>query len=293
MVIRSLKRRFTKAISRFYDPLVVLTIGTEKIKVRLSHQLREILAVFPQYNHNLGRIIKYTEHINGKISLIDIGANVGDTVAFVRNYSNIPILCIDGEEEYVSILRQNVAQYENVHICQALVGKENRDERIKLKVEKGTAHIEESKTTVKVRTLENILEEFPKFSNSKILKSDTDGFDTWILRSCTDYLKTSKPILFFEFDPHFIKKNGDDPWDFLKYLKDTGYSYLIFYTNIGDYMLGCDIHNEKVVNQLIHYFSGRNIEMFADICAFHAEDQDIFEYTMDQEIKHFRQVRDY
>jgi len=293
MVARSIKRRITKIIAKAYDPLVDLRIGNQVIKVNLSHQLREILAIYPLYNFNLARIVGYVENQTGKCSVIDIGANVGDTVAFIRNNSDTPILCIDGEEKYVTLLRKNVQQYEKVYVCQALVGKENKEENIKLKVENGTAHVEQGANPVRVRTIQNILAEFPDFIESRILKTDTDGFDTWILRSCPEYLQMSKPILFFEFDPYFITRNGDNPWDFLEYLRQVGYRYLIFYTNIGDYLLSCDIGATEIVNQLIHYFSGRNIEMFADICAFQSEDKELFDYTIEQEIKFFKKFRGY
>jgi FkbM family methyltransferase len=293
MILSAIKRRAVKLFTTVYDPLISLKIGNQNIKINLSHQLPEILEKYPEYNFNLARIVKYTEDALGNISVIDIGANVGDTVAFIRNYSSAPILCIDGEENYVNILRKNVAKDKNVNVCQALVGLENKEDNLKLKVEKGTAHIEKSKTPVRVRTLENILEEFKEFKESKIIKSDTDGFDTWILRSCETYLKTIKPILFFEFDPHFIYSNNDDPFSFIDYLKETGYQYFIFYTNVGDYLFGCSIEERDIIDQLIHYYSGRHVEIFLDICAFQKEDEDLFRSTMEKEIKHYQKVRNY
>ena len=293
MLFRLLKRKVAHLLVKWYDPLVNLQLGNQEIKVNLSHQLRDIVKVYPQYNHNLGRIVGYTEAVRGKISVIDIGANVGDTVAFIRNTSEAPILCIDGEEKYVEILKTNVQQYKDISICHTLVGKENKSENVKLKVEKGTAHIEFSNKPVTVRTLENILEEFPRFKESKVLKTDTDGFDTWILRSCSSFLKTVKPILFFEFDPYFIKANNDDPFEFIDYLKSIGYKYLIFYTNIGDLLLSCSMEDTKTIHQIVHFFSGREVEMFADICAFMEEDKDIFIYSVEHEIQHYREVRKY
>jgi hypothetical protein len=45
----------------------------------------------------------------------------------------------------------------------------------------------------------------PILVNSKMLKIDTDGFDTLILKSAVDFLKRAKPIIFFEYDP-FLEK---------------------------------------------------------------------------------------
>lgn len=292
-MIQILKRRFVKAITKFYDPMVDLQIGNQVIKTPLSHQLRLNIKAFPDYNFNLPRLIKYASKFLSNITIIDIGANIGDTVAFIKNYSNAPILCIDGEEKYLAILKQNTVQYDNVSVCHALVGKENKEVNVSMKMERGTAYVAEAKNTTRVRTLENILEEFPAFENSKILKVDTDGYDTLILRGCTDFLKKVKPVIFFEFDPFLISKNGDDPFQFIDYLRICGYEHLIFYVNNGDYLLSCNINEKDTVNQLIHYFSGRNIAMFTDICAFFPEDKAIFEFAVQEEIKYFQKARKY
>ena len=292
-MVEALKRRFVKVVSKFYDPLVDLAIGNQVIKVPLSHQLRRNVEVYPDYNFNLPRIIKYTcDHLSN-VTVIDIGANIGDTVAFIKNYTDTPILCIDGEKKYLDILRSNVAQYKNVAICSALVGEENKEANVSMKMERGTAVVTEAKDKTNIRTLENILVEFPDFKNSKVLKVDTDGYDTLILRGCARFLKTVKPIIFFEFDPYLISKNNDDPFLFIDYLKNCGYYYIIFYVNNGDYLLSCTIDEREIIDQLIHYFSGREIATFADICAFSKDDKSLFDICVAEEIKHFKKARRY
>ena len=288
-----LKRNFIKIISKFYDPLVDITIGNQTIRVPLAHQLRRNVVAYPDYNFNLPRIIKYATALISDVKVIDIGANIGDTVAFIKNYTDVPILCIDGEEQYIKILKSNVAQYKNVSVCHSLVGFETKESNLKIVSERGTAYVEEGKETITVRTLENILEGFPDFKNAKILKVDTDGFDTLILRGCSNYLKKVKPILFFEFDPYLVTKNNDDPFSFIPYLRSCGYSYLIFYMNNGDYLLSCNIDQTDIIDQLIHYFSGRNIAVFTDICAFSSDDKSLYDLSVKEEVGHFKKARNY
>ena len=292
-MLQGLKRRLIKTLSKVYDPLVSLRIGNQMIKIPLSHDLRDILRLYPEYNFNLARIVKYVSEQVPDVKVIDIGANIGDSVAFIKNYCDVPILCIDGDDKYMKILAENTAQYKNVYSCKTLVGAETKEVNLKLKSEKGTAYIEEGGEAVGMRSLENILEEFPDFKNSKIIKSDTDGFDTIILRSCSNYLKSVKPILFFEFDPHLIRKNNDDAFDFIKFLEECGYHYFIFYVNIGDYLVSCTSDQKELLAQLIHYFSGRKLDLFADVCAFTSNDKQIFENIAQKEVNHFRQVRNY
>ena len=280
-------------LSKVYDPLVSLQIGNQNIKIPLSHDLRDIMKLYPEYNFNLSRIVKYVNEQVPDVKVIDIGANIGDTVAFIKNYSDVPILCIDGDEKYMKVLKENTEPFKNVFSCKTLVGAETKEVNLKLTSGKGTAYLEEGGEAVSMRSLENILLDYPDFKSSKIIKSDTDGFDTIILRSCSDYLKSNKPILFFEFDPHLIKKNNDDAFDFIKFLEICGYRYFIFYTNIGDYLASCTSDQKDLLAELIHYFSGRKLDIFADVCAFTESDKHLFESIVEQEIRHFRRVRNY
>ncbi len=292
-MLKALKRRITKKISAIYDPLTTIKIGSQEIKLPLSHQLREIVEVYPDYNFNLPRIIKYINSVVKDVTVIDIGSNIGDTVAFIKNYCDVPILCIDGNEKYMQILKENTAKYKNVSSCLTLVGAETKEVNLKLISEKGTAYLEEGGKAVPMRTLENILNDFPDFKNSKVIKSDTDGFDTIILRSCANVLKKNKPVLFFEFDPHLIKRNNDDALDFINFLEQCGYQYFIFYVNNGDYLISCTANEKETIQQLVAYFSGRKLDIFADICAFSLADKDLFELCKTNEMEHFRQARNF
>jgi len=292
-MFQGLRRKLVKTISKIYDPLIALKIGNQTIKAPLSHDLAAILELYLEYNFNLPRLVKFVNDKQQGVRVIDIGANIGDTVAFIKNYSDVPVLCIDGNENYMKILRANTAQYKNVVSCLTLVGAETKEANFQLKSEKGTAYLEAGGKSVAMRTLENILQDFPDFINSKIIKLDTDGFDTIILRSCSDYLKNNKPILFFEFVPGLIKKNNDDAFKFMEFLQDCGYHYFIFYVNTGDYLVSCTSDDQDILTQLIHYFSGRNLELFADICAFTDVDKPTYEEFVRQEITYFRQRRNY
>jgi hypothetical protein len=99
--------------------------------------------------------------------------------------------------------------------------------------------------------------------------------------------------LFFEFDPYLAKQNNDDPFTIIPFLKKCGYEYLMFYHATGDFVCSCSVHDEQLIDQMVHYFSGRKVEFYADLCAFPAKDKDIYENFVQQEIAHFRKVRNY
>jgi FkbM family methyltransferase len=286
------KRKLTRLISSFYNPLIDLKIGNQKIKIQFSHPLIQVMELYPDYNFNLPRMISRVGAKYKDLKIIDIGANVGDTVAFIRNYSDAPILCIDGDPKYLELLKMNVAQFKDIAICNAIVGKETKEIQGEYKIERGTGFVAEGNKKTAIRTIENILEEFPNFKNSKVVKIDTDGYDTVILKGCSNFLKNVTPVLFFEFDPYLIK-NNDDPFSLFAYLKGCGYTYFIFYMNNGDYLLSCTVDDTHLLDELVHFFSGRNIDVFADICAFSSKDKDLFDTCVQQEIVHFKKARNY
>gem|GEM_PF-6590071 len=56
-----LKRKAINAFTRVYDPLITINIGKETLRLPLSHSLREIMELHPDFNFNLPRIISYCE----------------------------------------------------------------------------------------------------------------------------------------------------------------------------------------------------------------------------------------
>jgi FkbM family methyltransferase len=293
VMLNALKRRTIELVTKIYDPIVNLQIGNQNIKIPLSHHLREIIKKFPEYNFNIARIVNYTHSHVKNLKIIDIGANIGDTVAYIKNYTDVPILSIDGEKKYMQLFQENTKKFNNVFSCVTLVGPETNDANLKLVAKNGTASLEKGRTSVPMKTLENILQQFPDFNDSKIIKTDTDGFDTLILRSCVWYMKSVKPILFFEFDPYLIKKQNDDPFDFMIFLISNGYKYFIFYVNNGDFLLSFSSDEKTNINQVIHYFSGRNSELYADVCAFCESDRHIYQDIITKELAHFQNIRNY
>lgn len=292
-MFHSIKRRLIKSFTKLYDPNVELAIGNSTIKIPLSHDLRDIVRLYPEYNYNLARIVAHLNKRNALTKVIDIGANIGDTVAFIKSMADVPILCIDGEAKFVKLLRENTSSLANVFVCESLVGAENKKVTLQLKSDKGTAHLREGGNAVMMRTLDNILDEYTEFKTSNIIKTDTDGFDTIILRSCEAFLQKNTPVIFMEFDPHLINRNRDDAFSFMEFLEKCGYKYFIFYTNIGDYMLSCSSSDKSILQEIIHYFSGRKLELFADLCAFAEKDKNDFEEITANELIHFRKVRKY
>lgn len=292
---RIFKNLFNKNLP-LREPLIKYNIAGFPLLVPISHQLPLILKIYPHYSSNLARIAKYVKQKYEDLKFIDVGANIGDSIAILRKEVEFPILCIEGDEQFLSVLEKNTALFSDVYIAKNYLGEANKIIRGDILKEGGTAHLQEredygGEPIIEVKKLSEVLKEYPLFSNSKMIKIDTDGLDCKILRGAIDFLKSEKPVIFFEYDPFLLAEQGDDGISIFKYFIDSGYKKLLVYDNFGDLMLSTDVDNDRLLQEIHLYFSGRWGHRYCDICAFHAEDSDLFEIARQHEIQFFENIR--
>ena len=288
---------FTKLfykIIKLSDPLISYKIAGFDLLLPFSHQLPFILKNYPLYSSNLARLAKYVKQKYENLQFIDIGANIGDSIALLRKEADFAILCIEGDEQFLSVLEKNVTLFAEVYIVQAYLGESSNNIRGTTIKQGGTAHLTENKVgdnIIEVKKLSDVLKDYPSFWQSKMIKVDTDGFDCKILRGAADFLKSAKPIIFFEYDPFFLAEQGDDGISLFNDLSSYGYKNLLIYDNFGDLMLSANINNSRLLEELHLYFSGRLGHRYCDICVFHTEDSDLFEISREREIQFFENIR--
>src|SRR6516225_4669060 len=104
MEIMLLRRIFEKVVR---PANVEREIAGFRLRMPATHPLPHYFSIFPHFNRNLGRIGKAVHRKYPSMSAIDIGANVGDSVAIMRSQSHFPILCIEGSPGYFELLRRN------------------------------------------------------------------------------------------------------------------------------------------------------------------------------------------
>jgi FkbM family methyltransferase len=286
--------RLFHLILKFGDPLIKYDIGGVILFIPFSHQLPFILKTYPLYSSNLARLAKYVKQKYEYLKFIDIGANIGDSIAILRKEAEFPILCIEGDDQFLSVLKKNATLFSEIHIVKAYLGDSTNSIRGTTIKQGGTAHLSENKVgenIIEVKKLSDVLKDYPSFWQSKMIKVDTDGFDGKILRGAADFLKSAKPIVFFEYDPFFLAEQGDDGISIFQDLNSYGYKKLLIYDNFGDLMLSTTIDNYRLIEELHLYFSGRLGHRYCDICVFHTEDSDVFEIAREREIQFFENLR--
>lgn len=268
--------------------LIKYELEGRTIFLPLRHDLPFVKKAHPFYDLNIGRIAKYLLEKYPLLKAIDIGANVGDTAIIIKSNADIPLLCIEGEPFYFNLLTKNTSNLKNIFYEKCLVG-DPADKKLYLISYKGSATLSstESNTTSIFRNLTSILKDHREIDIVKYIKIDTDGFDCKIIRGNVDFIKEHKPVIFFEYDPHFLSINKDDGISVFELLTSLGYKTAILYNNTGEFLISLDISNLKALRQLHLFYSGRNTEMYLDICVFNNDDSDIAEKIIGYEFEYF------
>jgi FkbM family methyltransferase len=266
-----------------------------------SHALPGILQRWPYYSSNLGRIAQAVHQKYPDLRLIDIGANVGDSVAILRRLAHFPILCIEGDRAFLDVLSRNAQKFDAVTIAACYVGEDDVTITAKSTGLAGTAHLvsaddltdqaDAALENIEVYKLSRVLNQHQQFLQPKMIKTDTDGFDGKILRGATDVLRSAKPVVFFEYDPFFLAQQDDNGVAIFDLLADHGYAGLIIYDNFGDLLLCMPKIEIDRIEELNLYFSGRRSQQYCDICAFHQEDQDLYAQVRQSELAFFHQLK--
>lgn len=211
-------------------------IGVHKILIPSNYCLPGFQKEYKLYDRFLPVLAK---HLNTSDSIIDVGANIGDTTVSIAQNCNNPILCVEPSKEFLPFLKKNtnlinLKDNNRIKIINSFAGTGMFTGEI-VHSSWGTASL-----NIEVETKENTHSSLDSLvsdsSKVSLIKVDTDGFDFDVLKSAKSTLKNSEPILFWENQmfEEFQLTGYDELYELLiKY----GYSYIYVFDNYGNLML--------------------------------------------------------
>jgi FkbM family methyltransferase len=249
-------------------------IGKFSLLINGDHHLRDALQVYPSYALNIARIAKHLTAFYPDLCVIDIGANIGDTVAVIRSAVDIPIICIEGDETYYDYLVKNAVQFLNVTTHKCFLGDIEQTLAGDFVTKTGTLYITpEGGKAIQLVTLDRFLQSTPTSGRLKLLKIDTDGYDAKIIRGGSQYIREFKPVIFFEYDRPTQENAREKGLDVLEALQAYGYDLILFYDNVGRYVCSSNLNNAEFLKEMHAYISKRRgLITYYDICVFHGSD---------------------
>jgi FkbM family methyltransferase len=261
-----------KFILLFGDVNVVFKYHQFSLKIPFSHDLPLNMKMFPTYNVNLGKVTKIVHQKYPDLKVIDVGANIGDSVAVMHHEAVVPTLCIEGNPKFLKLLGENAKQFKDIEIEASFVGE--KSVKVNPQNNLGTAFLEESSDGIMVHTMQEVIAKHPKFASAKLLKIDTDGFDNIIIRASKELLLNAKPVIFFEYDPFYLAKQNEKGLDIFDFLEALNYASAMVFDNFGFYLTTVSLSNKNLLKDLHHYFN-RSGSMYMDMVILHKTDEDL------------------
>jgi len=188
---------------------------------------------------------------NTPITVIDVGASIGDTVRLLE--SNCPdmienFICIEGDPDFFSFLKQNLADPYKYILFNNMLSDEIEEIPDLVRLHPGTASAQGSTKTHAV-TLDSLIIQH-NISKVDLIKIDVDGYDGRVIKGSEEILKKFHPAVIFEWDP-FLCKNTNNNWrDHFSILNKLGYNQYFWFSKYGDFSHFMTVIDEKAINQM-------------------------------------------
>jgi FkbM family methyltransferase len=211
-----------------------------------SHVLPDYARARPTYGQNLVEIadaLARRVRAGEEFAFVDIGANIGDSTLQVLNRVDGRALCIEGDAHWARYLRMNIAGDPRVSVEEVLLTTPELEAKAFATVRGlGTtafrcveSHGGGANGNAKGISIEQLLGRNPAFGSARLIKSDTDGLDPLLVPAAARAWSSSRPVLFFEFDPALAREvAGSDANRVWEELAALGYSRVAVWDNTGD-----------------------------------------------------------
>lgn len=242
----------------------------------------------PEANSQLGRLSVCVAGKYPALSVLDVGANVGDTIAIIKTAIELPVIGVEGDDFAFEFLKKNTMSLKNVTLIKTFLGE--KIESKKLSMEKtgwNTTLIpnEDIGETVHLKTLDEVLAEEHLLNRTlKLLKIDCEGFDTIIIRGSARLIREKRPVIYFEYNRTNMDAIGEEGLSTLLTLGEVGYKNVILFDNKGRYLMNAPIDQVSILGDLHRYARADNSCIaYYDICLFHEDDLDLAQQFIESE----------
>ena len=183
--------------------------------------------------NNLKQLFKSNE----KLTMIDIGANVGSiTLPLAKIFNKSKIFAIEPTNYAFKKLTRNLNlnKYlkKNISLNQLFISKINKPTKVwsswnfdndddKHKQHLGTLHSIKKKSYLSL----NKFIKLKKIKKVDFIKLDVDGHELDVLKSGEKFLKDKKPVIFIEIAPYLYPEFGYKCSELITYIKKLKYSF--------------------------------------------------------------------
>lgn len=237
--IRLLAQEFSHLTIRkvFGNRTVMRDVQGVRLAMPWSHRLPDYAHVFPTYGQNLVNLAVGLGEVDKPLGVIDVGANIGDSAAQILAKVDARVICVEADPEYLPYLERNVGSDNRCVIEFGLLvvdvaeasGLGALRKGGTTRFAQGGAGAAAAAIAVAELPVRN-----PELPPIRLIKSDTDGYDTTLIPPLAATYAQSCPVLFFEYDPDLTRKGGKpDPAAVWGELRRAGYSQVGIWDDFG------------------------------------------------------------
>ncbi len=267
------------------DPAATVEIHGCNLSLPLSHPLPIYLKKYRHYDRLPRRLSAFFHEKQARLTCIDVGANIGDTVAAFRMVEGDRFLAIEPNPGFRHYLEANWGDDASVVILDVLCGSERASVKVEIEEGRGTATLRHVTAGVLVeqRSLDDMLTEYPDFAAPDILKIDTDGHDFEVIAGACTLIESHRPAVLFECDVFGRETYVDDALATLARFREADYEQFLLYDNFGGFQECHSLVEPDAFRELLHR-QLRGDFLYFDILVMREEDLTPF---LDRERAHF------
>jgi FkbM family methyltransferase len=241
----------------------------EPILLPLSHQMPLYRSRHPRYDRVPMWLAHYIRDTRGSLRMIDVGANVGDTVLATIPCRGDRYLALEPHPRYFPFLASNMSAIETCTALQLACG-ETEGELDLAGAARGTAGPAFGASTsvsVRQRPLDAIWSEVWHGGEVDFLKIDTDGFDVQVLRGGRALMRAQRPWVFYECDTTISPDAAELHLGAFELMRELGYLRGLAFDNFGALCSEIDFADTECLSQLIASQSRNGPVYYHDILA--------------------------
>lgn len=283
-VLFFIRKLLIKALN---DPICLLLVHGRYLNIPFSHPLPDYLQKFRFYDRLPERISTYIHQKKEPLICIDVGANIGDTVAAFYKKDTDIFLAIEPNPKFNKLLVENWGWSKNVTVISDICSSSSSEDTFVIQEKIGTSSILSSESTnaikMNCRTLDDIVKDYPFAMKANVIKIDTDGHDFSVIKGSEKLLSNNLPFLLFECDVFNNINYTEDCIKTLVFFQKIGYNHFLLYDTFGNLMGKHSLSNLSAFQDLLFYQLTSDFYYFDiliisdnDICEFYQAEIDYF-----------------
>jgi FkbM family methyltransferase len=211
----------------------------------------------PNYDRLPRRLGSYIREQYGNLYCVDVGANIGDTLAafYKHGAEKDRFLAIEPHPLFNKYLYANWGGHNNVKVISCLCSSSNTTEKYKVLEMKGTASIVKTDQGIELesKTLDEIVNDFQKFPCFNVIKIDTDGHDFEVIAGAKSLITACRPAVLFECETSSDSAYVETCLETLNLFQKLGYSEFLLYDNFGYLMGKFSLDDHSAFTNLLFY----------------------------------------